>query len=103
MNRVFFALSLAKKSGKLVCGFDSVKESVINGTAKAVFTTDDASEKTVKRLKTFCQDKVEIYTLPLTQYEVSHITNKLTAVFAIADENMALLCKNAIKSEKESN
>ena len=100
MNKLMFALSLAKKSGKLINGFDPVKEAVADGTAKMVFVTSDTSEKTIKRVQQFCQDVMEVNVTSLTQFEVAQITNKLTGVFAVVDENIAVLCKNAISSEK---
>ena len=101
MNKILFALSLAKKSGKLIYGFDPVKQSVTDKTAKIVFVAKDTSEKTIKRVQTFCKDTTEVYILPVTQFEASQVTNKLTGVFAVADENIAILCANAINSEKE--
>ena len=100
MNKIMFALSLAKKSGKLINGFDPVKQAVADGTAKMVFVTSDTSEKTLKRVQQFCQDIIEVNVLSLTQFDISQITNKLTGVFAVVDENIAVLCKNAISSEK---
>ena len=103
MNKLLFALSLGKKSGKLIYGFDPVKQAVADGTAKMVFVTSDTSEKTLKRVQQFCQDIIDVNVTSLTQFEVSQITNKLTGVFAVVDDNIAVLCKNAINSEKESN
>ncbi len=102
MNKILFALSLGKKSGKLIYGFDPVKQAVVDGDAKLVLVTNDTSEKTLKRVQQFCQGKIEVKIISLTQFEVSQITNKLTGVFAIIDENISVLCKNAIGSEKES-
>ena len=103
MNKLMFALSLAKKSGKLIYGFDPVKQAVQDKTAKLVCVTSDTSEKTLKRVQQFCQDVMEVEVISLTQFDISQITNKLTGVFAVVDENMAILCRNAINSEKESN
>ena len=103
MNKIVFALSLARKSGKLIYGFDPVKQAVTDKTAKLVCVTSDTSEKTLKRVQQFCQGIIEVQVISLTQFEVSQITNKLTGVFAVADENLAILCRNAINSEKESN
>ncbi len=100
MNKMMFALSLAKKSGKLIYGFDPVKQAVTDKTAKLVCVTSDTSEKTLKRVNQFCQGIIEVQVISLTQFEVSQVTNKLTGVFAVVDENMAILCSNAIKSEK---
>ncbi|MBQ6897240.1 MAG: ribosomal L7Ae/L30e/S12e/Gadd45 family protein [Oscillospiraceae bacterium] len=100
MNKIMFALSLAKKSGKLIYGFDPVKQAVADKTAKMVFVTSDTSEKTVKRVQQFCQGITDVNVTSLTQFEVSQITNKLTGVFAVVDENIAVLCRNAISIEK---
>ena len=85
MNKIMFALSLAKKSGKLIYGFDPVKQAVADGTAKMVFVTSDTSEKTLKRVQQFSQDIIEVNVLSLTQFDISQITNKLTGVFAVVD------------------
>ena len=98
MNKIMFALSLAKKSGKLIYGFDPVKQAVTDKTAKMVFVTSDTSEKTLKRVQQFCQEIMEVNVTSLTQFEVSQITNKLTGVFAVVDEKIAVLCRNAISS-----
>ncbi|MEG1863321.1 MAG: ribosomal L7Ae/L30e/S12e/Gadd45 family protein [Oscillospiraceae bacterium] len=98
MNKLLFAISLAKKSGKLINGFDSVKAAVLDGSAHLVIITQDTSEKTIKRVKYFCEDIIDVHTTSLTQFEVSQVAGRLTGILAIADENLAILCRNAIKS-----
>lgn len=100
MNKLMFALSLAKKSGKLIYGFDPVKQAVMDRTAQLVCVTSDTSEKTAKRVNAFCEGIIEVHIVPVTQFDVSQITNKLTGVFAVVDPNMAILCKNALTSTK---
>ncbi len=97
MNKLLFGLSLTKKSGKLTYGFDSVKTSVIKGEAYLVLLTSDLSEKTVKRVKYFCENITDVYKTSLTQFEISQVVGRLTGVLAITDENLAILCRNAIK------
>ena len=103
MNKLLFGISLAKKSGKLVCGFDPVKVSVLSGKAHMVIVTQDTSEKTIKRVKFFCEDIITPYITDLTQFEVSNVTGRLTGILAIEDENMAILCTNAVKSIQGEN
>ena len=97
MNKLLFALSLAKKSGKLVMGFDAVKTAVIHGTAYIVLLADDLSEKTVKRVNYFCEDLTEVHNTGLTQFEISQVAGRLTGVLAVADENLAILARNALQ------
>lgn len=97
MNKLLFALSLAKKSGKLVMGFDAVKTAVIHGTAYIVLLADDLSEKTVKRVNYFCEDLTEVHNTGLTQFEISQVAGRLTGVLAVTDENLAVLARNALQ------
>ena len=97
MNKILFALSLAKKSGKLVVGFDAVKSAVIHGNAYIVLLADDLSEKTIKRVKYFCEDITDVHNTGLTQFEISQVAGRLTGVLAVADENLAILARNALE------
>lgn len=97
MNKLLFALSLAKKSGKLVMGFDAVKTAVIHGTAHIVLLAEDLSEKTVKRVNYFCEDLTEVHDTGLTQFEISQVAGRLTGVLAVTDENLAVLARNALQ------
>ncbi len=97
MNKLLFALSLAKKSGKLVVGFDAVKTAVIHGNAHIVLLANDLSEKTIKRVQYFCEDITDVYNTGLTQFEISQVAQRLTGVLAVTDENLAKLARNAIE------
>mgnify|MGYP000821724493 CR=1 FL=1 len=55
MDKVISALSLSKKAGKLILGFDVVKESVQNKTAKLVVLASDVSFKTKKEIDFICR------------------------------------------------
>ena len=97
MNKLLFALSLAKKSGKLAMGFDAGKTAVIHGTAHIVLLAEDLSEKTVKRVNYFCEDLTEVHNTGLTQFEISQVAGRLTGVLAVTDENLAVLARNALQ------
>ena len=97
MNKLLFALSLAKKSGKLVVGFDAVKSAVIHGNAHIVLLANDLSEKTIKRVQYFCEDITDVYNTGLTQFEISQVAGRLTGVLAVTDENLAVLARNALQ------
>ena len=97
MNKLLFALSLAKKSGKLVYGFDRVKDAVVKGNARRVFTARDRSERTKTSMEYFTQGDIPFYNTGLSQFELSPITGRLRGVLAVTDENLAILCHNAIK------
>ena len=96
MNKLLYALSLAKKSGKLVVGFDAVKSAVIHGNAHIVLLAQDLSEKTIKRVNYFCEDITDVHNTGLTQFEISQVAGRLTGVLAVTDENLAVLARNAL-------
>ncbi|MBQ5325789.1 MAG: ribosomal L7Ae/L30e/S12e/Gadd45 family protein [Oscillospiraceae bacterium] len=96
MNKLLFALSLAKKSGRLVVGFDAVKSAVIRGEAHIVLLAEDLSEKTIKRVNYFCEDITDVHNTGLSQFEISQVAGRLTGVLAVTDENLAILARNAL-------
>ncbi len=97
MNKILFALSLAKKAGKMVCGFDRVKTAVMKGEGYIVVLSKDLSDKTVKRVNYFCEDIADVYITDLTQYDISRIAGRLTGVVTVTDENLAKLLEKSLK------
>ena len=65
-HKAVFALSLCRKAGALVTGFDAVKESVYKGKAALVLCAQDASEGTQARVRRFCEGLCQVLTLPCT-------------------------------------
>ena len=92
-NKLLFALSLCRKAGALVMGFDAVKDSVNQGKACLVLCAGDLSPATRQRVVRFCQNETETEDMPLTQFELSAVSKKPTGVFAVTDENLAVLCR----------
>ena len=93
---LYGALSLARKAGKLVMGFDPVKDQVLSGRAFLVLTAADLSPKTYKRVEQYCQDLVELKPTHLTQYDLSGFAHKPVGVLGVLDPNLANLCSNAL-------
>ena len=93
-GNITFALSLCRKAGALVTGFDAVKDSVFKGSAQIVLCAGDLSEGTRRRAGFFCaaQD-VPLYVLAETQAALAPICKKPAGVFAVTDPELAKLCK----------
>ena len=70
-HKAVFALSLCRKAGALVTGFDAVKESVYQGKAALVLCAQDASEGTQARVRRFCEGLCQVLTLPCTQAQLA--------------------------------
>ena len=102
-QKVFSALSLCKKAGKLVLGFDAVTDSVYRGKAFAVLLAADVSEGTAKRAARACEELVPCLRMPLAQADLCAITYKKVGVYAVTDEQLAVLCRRSLEQTKEDN
>lgn len=97
-NKLLFALSLCRKAGALVMGFDAVKDSVNQGNAYLVLCACDLSPATRERVVRFCEKETETADLPFTRLEISAISKKPAGVFAVTDENLAVLCRKNLNA-----
>jgi len=90
MNKLLSTFSLCKKAGKLVLGFDAVKQSVMDGQACAVFTTRDLSLKTKKEISYFCEKaKTVRQDLPLTMEDMEKINKRKSGVLSVTEKGLA--------------
>ena len=101
-HKAVFALSLCRKAGALVTGFDAVKESVYQGKAALVLCAQDASEGTQARVRRFCEGLCQVLTLPCTQAQLAAVTKKNTAVLAVQNAELAKLRRYICKPSKRS-
>lgn len=102
-QKLLSAVSLCRKAGKLVMGFDAVHESVMSGKAWLVLLAADVSDGTAKRMARTCEDITECRRMPLTQLELCGISYKKVGVYSVLDENLANLCSQYLADEKEEN
>lgn len=98
MGDITFALSLCRKAGALVTGFDAVKESVYKGEAQLVLCAGDLSAGTRSRVEAFCDGFVPALPLGRTQTEVAHVLKKPAGVFAVTDPELAKLCRKCTEA-----
>ena len=80
-------LTICRKANKIVFGFASSKDAVIDGKAYCVFVASDVSDKTKKEVKYYC-DMAGIYMdiLPCTMQEMSAELGRKAGVIAICDQ-----------------
>ncbi len=100
---LYQTLSLCRKAGKLVQGYDAVEEAVFKGKAWLVLTAADASAKTVRRMRQSVGDMVDVLPMPLTQADLAPISRKPAAVYAVVDRNLAALCFDKLEQCKTLN
>ena len=97
-NRVVSLLSICRKAGKLITGFDAVVESMQDAKAQLVLLAGDLSDKTRSELH-FSAGKSgyagDVLQVQYTMDELSMVLSKRTGVLAITDAGLA----QAIRSE----
>ena len=82
--------SISRKAGRLVFGFDSVKEELAKKTACGVYIACDLSEKSEKEINFLCAKMgVKVRKTPLTMFQISSITNRLNGVLCVTDQNLS--------------
>lgn len=94
---LYQTLSLCRKAGKLVMGFDAVEEAVFKGKAWLVLYTADASPKTVRRMTDAVGGLVDVQPMPLTQDALAPVSRKPVALYAVVDRNLAALCAKKLE------
>lgn len=91
-GNALFSLSLCRKAGALVTGFEAVKQSALDHTAQRVLCAGDVSEGTLRRVRTFCErTQTPVSVLTETQEDLLPVTKKCVGVFAVTDPELVKL------------
>lgn len=96
---ILFGLSLCRRAGALVTGFDAVKESVLKGRAKLVLCAADTSAGTLRRVSNACTGRCPWLVIPRVQAQLVPVAKKPTAVFAVTQADLAQLCRRQLERE----
>lgn len=89
-DRFYATLSLSMRAKKLLYGFDTVKEGVLDGRVSLLLTASDLSAKTVKEVAYLAgKHNLPHLLLPKCMEEIAGIIGKKTGVIGIADRGFA--------------
>ena len=98
-EKIFNLLTICRKAGRMTMGFDSVKESILTGKAKAVFLANDISPKTEKEVRFFAdKNLLSVSVLPAAIAEIEFYTGRKAGVIGICDEGFALKMTELLQS-----
>lgn len=87
-NNLKGMLGLASKAGTLVFGTDLVADAVRSGKCGAVFTANDASRGTLKRILNFCSEcDINVFETGLSKSELAHCVGKTKDISVVATRN----------------
>ena len=85
-NKQLSILSLSRRAGKLVLGFDKAKEAILKGQVPCVFVTQDLSPKTQKEVEFLCGSRgVPVVPLAVEMDQVKAQVGKRSGVLLILD------------------
>lgn len=87
-NRLTASLTMCRKAGKLLLGFDAVKEAAAQGSVRLVLLASDASAKTEKEARFFA-GSLPVRKLPLDMDALKLYFRKRTAVFGVCEDGFA--------------
>lgn len=102
VNKVSGLLGISTKAGKVVCGMDSVLEEIFKKNVKLVIVAEDASEKTIKNIKYYCnKEDVELFIYGTIFENSKSIGKQNKAIIGIKDQNLAEAIKKVIHGGEE--
>ena len=80
---------LCRRAGKLIIGFDAVKDEMRKKTSGGVILTSDVSPKTEKEVLFHAeQNGIEVIKAEFTMDEAKHAIGKRAGVFFVTDEGL---------------
>ncbi|MDR2655162.1 MAG: hypothetical protein LBC56_03690 [Oscillospiraceae bacterium] len=89
-SKLLHMLSMSRKAGKLLLGFDSVREGLAGGRVFAAFVSASASQKTQKEVEFFSKKyRVPFMRLQIPAEVLRRFTGREAAVMGISDKNFA--------------
>lgn len=102
INKVNGLLGISSKAGAVLAGTDLVLEEMSKGRVLLVIVASDASEKTIKNMKYYCEkEKVEILVYGNIDSNSKAIGKNNKAVIGIKDKNLADAIKKVIHGGEE--
>ncbi len=96
-NKIYGLLGISAKAGKVISGTDIVLENLAKGKIYLVIVAEDASEKTKKNIKYFCEkENVDMIVFGDIFKNSKAIGKQNRAIIAVKDQNLAEAIKKQI-------
>lgn len=102
VNKVYGLLGICAKSGKLISGTDIILENLAKKKVSLVIVAEDASEKTIKNIKYYCEkENVELLIYGNIEENSKSIGKHNRAIIGILDKNLAFAIQKVIHGGEE--
>lgn len=100
-DKLMTTMGLAKKAGRLVYGYETVKDAIRKRKALLVLTASDLSAKTLSNVEFLCREKIRHIAIDRTMEQFSAAVGKATGVVAVIDEGFAKLISGYLTDTHE--
>ena len=102
VNKVYGLLGISAKAGKIIAGMDIVLDNLAKKKVKLVIVAEDASEKTIKNIKYYCEkENVELLIFGNISENSKSIGKHNKAIIGILDKNLADSVQKVIHGGEE--
>lgn len=102
VNKVYGLLGICAKSGKLISGTDIILEHLAKKKLSLVIVAEDASEKTIKNIKYYCEkSNVQLLVYGNIEENSKSIGKHNRAIIGILDKNLANSLQKVIHGGEE--
>lgn len=83
-------LTICRKAGKLIMGFDTVKDMVKKSEASIAMAAEDISANTLKEMRFFCKNNgTDVVMLEISSDDMLYAVGKKTVAMAVCDPGFA--------------
>ena len=99
-------LGICRKAGKLLCGHDVVKESIISSDAQLVILSSDASERLGREMEHACSyngKNIPVLRTVCTMDDFYRAIGKKSAVLSVTDSGFATTILRKFGEELDDN
>lgn len=95
-------LGISAKAGKIIAGMDIILENLAKKKVKLVIVAEDASEKTIKNIRYYCEkENVELIIFGNISENSKSIGKHNKAIIGILDKNLANSLQKVIHGGEE--
>ncbi len=102
VNKVYGLLGISAKAGKIIAGMDIILENLAKKKVKLVIVAEDASEKTIKNIRYYCEkENVELIIFGNISENSKSIGKHNKAIIGILDKNLANSLQKVIHGGEE--
>lgn len=102
VNKVYGLLGICSKAGKLISGTDIILENLAKKKVSLVIVAEDASEKTIKNIKYYCEkENVQLLMYGNIEENSKAIGKHNRAIIGILDKNLAVAIQKVIHGGEE--